>query len=401
MKNPSYSPTFRYLGCLLLLLTALSCSKTNYEQLKRPYNDITHFAIGGYNQLDSIRAVIVDNEIRLYWSAEAERPAKVTPSIVVSPGATISPASDEEVSFAESTVYTVTAEDGTAREYKLVPLINEAIPLLSALDNFGVWQWGTIHPLKINGEYFLNSGGAGNVRAYAQRLRDGYEFDLEVVEDQTIQTQLAVELPKFTTEQDTGMHRIYVKVGDFPSNSLDVYVGLPVLSNVITSFTLEEAGQPIYLGDMLTITLNLGHKIDMDQFKRYFNSNNFEGLQFNMSDINSQGSSAVTSLRGLSDITLEDNKITARIDDTSATLSDGTLYPSEIYVHFTYDYSYYGGSPDNWTYERYKTLRDSGTLPLEPGSLFSGPTIGPYYNDMRKNFANEATKRATVLMKRD
>ncbi|SEK76667.1 DUF5018 domain-containing protein [Parapedobacter koreensis] len=278
----------KYIGytgvvCSLLLLFAVSsCKKTNYEQLKRPYNSIERFSLGGYNELDSINGVISGDEIKVYWSADAERPATIRPNITLSEGAAVSPASGEAVAFSENTVYTVTAEDGTTKEYTLKPIFNEAIPVLSAFDDITSWSWATIDQLKINGEYFLTNNGIADIRIHAQRLRDGYEFDLDMDEELTTGTQLIVDLPKFTTELDSGMHRIWVQVGDFPSNSLDIFIAQPILSNIATSFTLKEAGQTVYLGDTLTLTVNLNPKIDIDQFRKYFTKDNLYRLSVNL-----------------------------------------------------------------------------------------------------------------------
>lgn len=387
--------------CTLLLLVAVisSCNKTEYETLKRPYNTIEGFSIAGYHALDSINGVISEDEIKVYWSAEAARPATIKPTIALSPGATISPASGQAVPFSESTVYTVTAEDGTAKEYKLKPVVNTAIPVLTALDNFVAWQWATIDQLKINGEYFLNSGGAANIRAYAQRLRDGYEFDLEVDKEKTIGTQLVLDLPKFTAEQDTGLHRIYVKVGDFPSNSLDTYIGLPVLSNISTSLTLKEAGKTFYVGDTLTLTINLSPKIDMDQFTKYFSKNNLNNIQFNYGFNTTPTATPYYSSANYtsSGIIMEGNQLKVpfvygtTLPERWEPLFTGGTYINKISVYFTYDYSYYGAS--------YKQIRETSSLPI-PGTIFAGPILGPHFNNEWTVYADETTRKKTILAKR-
>lgn len=103
----------------LSVLLIQSCTKTEYEQLKRPYNDIHSFSIAGYSELDSIRASIVDNNIIIYWNEDIEHPNKIRPTITLPKGASISPESGVEVDFSENVTYTVTAEDGTVREYTL------------------------------------------------------------------------------------------------------------------------------------------------------------------------------------------------------------------------------------------------------------------------------------------
>lgn len=260
---------------MLLFITALSCSKTKYEQLERPYSRIERFTLGGYNALDSLDAVINDNEIMVYWSAEAELPKKIKPHIALSAGASISPASGEEVAFSESTTYTVTAEDGTETKYQLKPIINEAIPTLSGFEDLNSWSWGTRYQVKINGEYFLTSNNVADIRVHAQRLRDGFELDLEVDKEKTINTQLVVDLPKFTTEQDSGAHRVWVQVGEFPSNTMEIWINQPKLEYVTSSYSLKEMGKPIYIGDTLTFVVGLNPKIDASQFEKYITGDSY------------------------------------------------------------------------------------------------------------------------------
>lgn len=282
-KRQSYF-TAKMLFGLLFLATAFSaCKKTEYEQLMRPYNNIERFTISGYGELDSIGAVVAGDSIKVYWSGDTELPQKIRPSVKVSAGAAISPASGEEVAFSESTVYTVTAEDGTVRKYVLKPVVSKAIPVLAGFVNElnwnysgPDWQWGNGKKLKINGQYFLHYNDASSVKVYAQRLRDGYEFDLPVDPEQTTSTQVALDLPKLTAELDSGMHRIWVKVGDFPSNGLDVWIAQPQIADITKSVTLREAGQPIYIGDSLHFTLEVDEtRMEPELFEKYFNGSNY------------------------------------------------------------------------------------------------------------------------------
>lgn len=263
----------RYKHSVLYFAVALciainSCTK--YEDIRRPYNNIERFSVAGYGSLDSINAVISGDDIVVYWNAQSESPATITPSIDISAGSSISPASGETVSFSQSTVYTVTAEDGTQRQYTLKPRLNEAVPIISDVPSVFRWSWETPLTLAVNGEYFLESGDASNIRVYAQRLRDGYEFDLLVDTELTTGTQVNLTLPKITTEQDSGLHRIWVQVGDFPSNSVDVWISQPLMENVVTSITFPESGSPVYIGDHVTLTFHTS--LDMEIFTKYFNT---------------------------------------------------------------------------------------------------------------------------------
>ncbi len=288
-KRQSYFTATMLCG-LFLAAVFSACNKTEYEQLMRPYNSIERFTISGYGELDSISAVVSGDSIKVYWSGDTELPQRIRPSITVSAGAKVSPASGEEVAFSGSTVYTVTAEDGKVKQYTLKPVVNKAIPVLSGFVNQDQWayretdwQWGNGKKLKINGQYFLHYNDASGIHVYAQRLRDGYEFDLPVDAEQTTSTQVAVDLPKLTAELDSGMHRIWVKVGAYPSNGLDVWVSQPKIDDIASSVTLKEAGQTIYIGDTLHFTVNVNEaKMDPEVFQKYFNKETFSSYSINM-----------------------------------------------------------------------------------------------------------------------
>lgn len=118
----------------LLLLSALcafllsSCSK---EYVDFPYNEIESFEVKDANG-NTLSASIVNNEIILYWPPYQEEPGTLTPTIVVSDRASISPASGTAISIKtdEPAQYTVKAQDGTTKTYKLRLQINQ--PMISA-----------------------------------------------------------------------------------------------------------------------------------------------------------------------------------------------------------------------------------------------------------------------------
>jgi hypothetical protein len=267
-----------FIALMIVVFFAQSCRKTKYEQIKRPYSDIQHFALAGYGDLDSINAVISGDSIVVYWNADVASPTKIKPTITVSNGATISPASGQEVNFSATTVYTVTAEDGTKREYKLKPVFNVAIPVLFNMPV--AYRWGQTTPLTILGEYFFSTGDASSIKVYAQRVRDGFEFDIPIDVTQTTATQINARLPLMTAELDTGMHRIYVKVGDFASNSMEVYLSRPSIYNdqlMISSATIAEPAQPLKPGDSLTIVWNV-KGLSPEAFERFYPQRNIVNL---------------------------------------------------------------------------------------------------------------------------
>ncbi|KAF5270451.1 hypothetical protein FQR65_LT17845 [Abscondita terminalis] len=81
---------------------------------------------------NTLSASIVNNEISLYWPPYQEEPTTLTPTIVVSDRANISPASGTAISIKtdEPAQYTVKAQDGTIKTYTLKLQINQ--PMISA-----------------------------------------------------------------------------------------------------------------------------------------------------------------------------------------------------------------------------------------------------------------------------
>lgn len=254
--------TIKQFAIAIMLVSGLSifmvsCSKTEYDYQKKPYNTIESFALAGYSS-DSINAVISGEDIIIYWSAEATLPATITPTIAVSPNAKISPASGTAVPFTTATVYTVTAEDGSTKTYHLKPSLNRPIPKISAINPVTL-AWISNTQVNVSGEYFL-SGSASDVHVYAQRLKDGFEFDLAIDQSQLSMTNITASLPRYTTQLDTGLHKIWVKIGDRVSDTKTIDILMPIIPAVdvdgILHLTFEEAGKTLAAGDILTLKLS-------------------------------------------------------------------------------------------------------------------------------------------------
>ena len=250
-----------------------SCNKTEYEQEARPYMDILSFEFE--NQAmdrEKVYGLISDDSIIVYWRPDIEQPATVTPTIQVSTGASIHPASGVSVSFSEGTTYTVTAENGQSKEYVLKVKTNREVPILSAIvGNFdylnivdqGSWTVAPINQeksgayLNFLGEYFLTTGDASDIKVYMQRLHDGYEFDLPINMETVTHTSMQVEMPKFSTQLDTGRHRVWVQIGDLVSDSKDIFMRAPhlALHGKIDAEFLQMNSE-IYTGQTLTLKYN-------------------------------------------------------------------------------------------------------------------------------------------------
>lgn len=227
-----------------------SCSKTEYDYQKRPYNSIKQFTILG-SAGDSTKCLISGDSITVYWNPDVAMPATVAPVIVVDGKATISPASGASVPFTKSTVYTVTAEDGSVKTYRLNPVTKTPIPAISSVSGPITWLNGT--QLSIFGEYFLGSTTPDQVIAYMQRVSDGVEIPLTLVSNRTTNYSLLANLPAFSVEQDTGMHKVFVKTGTRVAKSVNVKFLTPFISNANPVSSLVEDGQAVHSGDKITI----------------------------------------------------------------------------------------------------------------------------------------------------
>jgi hypothetical protein len=311
-KNNLYTYLSSCTAIVIALFMIQSCKKVEQETIKRPYDGIQRFAVPGYGSLDSINAVISGNDIVVYWNADAAVPEKIRPLIIVSTGATILPASGVEVNFSDTTTYTVTAEDGSIRKYKLKPVSNVAIPVLFSMP--ASYRWAQYAPLIIKGEYFFASGDASQIKVYAQRIKDGFEFDLEVDPAQTTSTQIIARLPMMTTDLDTGAHRIYVKVGGFASNSMEVNLARPSFywdPLNITSVEIAPPGKPLKVGDSLTLVTNI-KGITPEVFEKFYPKSTISDLTLIVKN-NTGGYEAVTA--SSSDFAVSGNLIKIRVGD--------------------------------------------------------------------------------------
>ena len=118
----------------VVLLLAVSCKK---EAALRPYTDIVNFTVTSPDG-EPIKAAIDGDSIVIYWPIGKELPETLTPVINVAEGATISPASGEEVSLREAVQYTVKAETGDRKTYRLHVPNNKPKPYVSTLGGLNI-----------------------------------------------------------------------------------------------------------------------------------------------------------------------------------------------------------------------------------------------------------------------
>lgn len=118
----------------VVLLLAVSCKK---EAALRPYTDIINFTVTSPDG-EPIKAAIDGDSIVIYWPIGKERPETLTPVIHVAEGATISPASGEEVSLREAIQYTVKAETGDSKTYRLHVPNNKPKPYVNTFGGLNI-----------------------------------------------------------------------------------------------------------------------------------------------------------------------------------------------------------------------------------------------------------------------
>ncbi|MEO3407251.1 hypothetical protein AAFN85_25260 [Mucilaginibacter sp. CAU 1740] len=247
---------FALMGMAMLLSVLASCKK---EYLKTPFNQIETFSVTDSlgNQL---KGSITGDSIIVYWPPFQTAPTKVTPQIAVSSGATISPASGAQVTFASGTIYTVTAQDGSKKTYKLIPLINQPAPVFD-VQATDVLQIGDY--LKLRGQYFITDTNQTKLYLTNSANKD---FQLSLKNASFNPFYLSVQLPQNNTI-DTGYYKVKLISGNNTIVKGPFHFGVPAMP-LLTS---PDLGKNLKAGQVLTFTIP-------GPFAKYFN-NTFVGAQ--------------------------------------------------------------------------------------------------------------------------
>lgn len=271
-----YKILYSSIVVLIAAVILFSCTKTEYEHQQQPYNDIMVFTIAG-SYGAPVKGLVKDDTITVYWNPDVALPATITPEIIVSDKAVISPASGTAVSFKDTTTYTVTAENGSVKKYRLKIALNVPTPVLKSANSPVPWMGTT--QLTISGEYFLANTDTSQISVYMQRMSDGIEIPLTLVKDRISNYTIVANLPAFSAEQDTGIHRLYVKAGYRVAQSIDVRFVIPAITNTTFTSNFVQDGQSLRAGDSLQInyalTDNLGGAL-----ARYYTNNVKEVLLY-------------------------------------------------------------------------------------------------------------------------
>ncbi len=243
----SYFPIF---FSLFVGIGLQSCTKTVYEYEKSPNNDILQFVVLGGNG-DSVKCLIAGDRITINWNPDVELPSTIEPAIVVDEEATISPASGQAVPLSENTTYTVTAANGETKTYRLKIALNIPIPSISSATTPLTWL---LHSqINIFGEHFLVNATEQAPDVYLQRIADGFEIPLTLVESSVSNYSMVANLPAFSAEQDTGLHRLYIKYNDRITQTTDIQLLTPPISHANPVSSLVQDGHDVHSGDNLTV----------------------------------------------------------------------------------------------------------------------------------------------------
>lgn len=124
--------TIKFFFTLLIisiLLFTVGCKK---EYAEYPYSDLISFTVKD-NVGTALKGAVTNTDITLYWPPFQTVPDSISPVIIISENATVSPASGTKVPFKETTHFTVTAENGTKTVYTLKPTVNQPIPYITSM----------------------------------------------------------------------------------------------------------------------------------------------------------------------------------------------------------------------------------------------------------------------------
>ena len=229
---------------LLFAITviAASCRK---EYTDFPYNNIESFTVKDASGKD-LQGAIINDQIIVYWPPYQEVPQTIIPEISLAERATIEPASGSQVPFKDGTTFTVRAQDGSIRRYKLMPVINQPPAKVS----FSFWPEIVGGSLSASGEYLIPDTSVTElylINASTQKStriwgRDFYSFSFSGLGIQNIPLNI-----------DTGFYNIKLVNGAQTVTQGPFHLGVPFLSNSEISYL--DMGKTLKPGEELRVRL--------------------------------------------------------------------------------------------------------------------------------------------------
>lgn len=232
---------------LLSFFTLLGACKKEYEEY--PYADIMSFTVKDANG-DPLKAVIDAKNLTLYWPPNQALPDSITPVITVSDRSSVSPASGKKVAFKDNVKFTVTAQNGTTKEYLIKQVINQPVIKVSFVQGISVFNGKDVAkratPITIMGDNFISD--LKQTKVFLMNTADNTE------KEQTIsnlsQISLSLTLNPATAN---GIYKLKIVSGlrsfvvdksfavsnEAPFFSADEYAKFPTALKTGQEFTLE------------------------------------------------------------------------------------------------------------------------------------------------------------------
>lgn len=234
---------------VILLVVSIFVASCKKEYLKMPYHAIESFTVTD-SAGTPFKAAIIGDSILLYWPPFKNTPSSITPKITISDGAGISPASGAPVSFSTNTVYTVTAQDGSKKTYKLYPMINLPAPVFEVGSPDFLQIAGYII---IKGQYFV----ADTNQTHLYLVNAGEKkFSLPLANDGSFifnSTAILSQIPADGTI-DTGYYKLRMISGKNTVTKGPFYIAVPNIYDVFKGFIFNEEGKTLKAGDQLSIS---------------------------------------------------------------------------------------------------------------------------------------------------
>ncbi|MFW0717625.1 hypothetical protein [Pedobacter sp. N23S346] len=238
------------------LLFFVSCKK---EYLSTPYNDIESFIIKDALG-NNISASFVGDSILVYYPPFQDILKTVKPEIAVSAGASINPASGQEINLKTGEKYQVTAQDGSIRNYVLKLAVNQPVPLI---DRVSIGRLGT--DLAISGNYFIPDSNQTQLFLIDENKKD-HRINL-VTASRLWSNSIRVLLP-LEGMIDTGTYDVKLVSGFNTVIKGPYYVGKPAPANAKGIYQFDQVGQQIKVGAQISFTYSL-----QAPFSKYYYGN--------------------------------------------------------------------------------------------------------------------------------
>ncbi|MDY0907033.1 hypothetical protein [Pedobacter sp. CFBP9032] len=234
-----------FLSGIFALLLFSSCKK---EYLNTPYNDIESFVIKDALN-NELKASLKGDSIIVYWPPFQNVKYKVTPEIMVSSGASISPSSGQEINLKTGISYSVTAQDGSIKKYVLKVAINQPVPIVSRISLTRLGQVGLII-----GEYFIPDSNQTKLFLVDKQNKE-YQIHFSPT-DNLWSSKIQFTVP-LDAKIDTGNYQVKLISGTNTLVKGPFTLGKPFPASTKGVYQFDQAGKSVKKGDQISFTYAL------------------------------------------------------------------------------------------------------------------------------------------------